>query len=164
MINYILKEAKWIVAQEDWLEKEVRNPATGNIVKVKSLSPEEQEKYRPKKDVSKEKDKLKSDILKKRLKAVNSKISLPKAKSLTKKSLEDIKKSKGVSSISEPRLNQRQTRTSWYERLTYDVTTKEKDYNDKPKVVEVHVAVTDDPSSNTKAGDVSIDWSPSRLY
>ena len=34
-------------AQEDWLEKEVRNPQTGNMVKVKSLPPEERERYKP---------------------------------------------------------------------------------------------------------------------
>ena len=50
MLEEILKEAKWIgkVAQEDWKEKKVRSPSTGRMVKVKSLSPKEQEKYRPK--------------------------------------------------------------------------------------------------------------------
>jgi len=44
LVDDILKRA-----EQDWLEKEVRNPSTGNTVKVKSLSSEEQEKYRPKK-------------------------------------------------------------------------------------------------------------------
>lgn len=42
------KEAKKISAQEDWLDKEVHNPATGRTVKVKSLSPKNREKYKPK--------------------------------------------------------------------------------------------------------------------
>ena len=59
LINSILKEA-----QEDWLEKKVRNPATGNEVKVKSLPPEEQEKYRPKKQegIEKKKEEVKSKL------------------------------------------------------------------------------------------------------
>lgn len=50
MFDIILKEARWINASEDWLEKEVRNPATGKMVKVKSLPTEERKKYAPKKD------------------------------------------------------------------------------------------------------------------
>ena len=48
MIENILKEAKRIEAAEDWKEKEVRNPATGNMVKVKSLAKELQVHYKPK--------------------------------------------------------------------------------------------------------------------
>ena len=40
-----------------WLEKKVKHPKTGNLVKVKSLPPELQKKYRPKKKVKKEKSK-----------------------------------------------------------------------------------------------------------
>jgi len=49
-IKNILKEAKWInkTAQESWLDRKVKNPATGREVRVKSLPPEEQAKYRPK--------------------------------------------------------------------------------------------------------------------
>jgi len=53
-IDKVLKEAKWITA-EDWMEKKVRNPATGRTVKVKSLPKEEREKYKPKKSNQKEK-------------------------------------------------------------------------------------------------------------
>jgi len=42
-------EKKIILASssESWLEKEVMNPATGNMVKVKSLPPHERKRYRP---------------------------------------------------------------------------------------------------------------------
>jgi hypothetical protein len=58
MLNDILKEAKWIgkISQADsesWLDKEVEHTTpTGKRtkVKVKSLPPEEREKYRPKRD------------------------------------------------------------------------------------------------------------------
>jgi len=57
-IGEILKEAKWIdkKASEDWLEKVVEHTTPSGKrrkVKVKSLSPKEQEKYRPKKDLKK---------------------------------------------------------------------------------------------------------------
>lgn len=58
MIKNILKEAKWIVAGEDWLEKEVRNPETGNIVKVKSLPAKERAKYKPKDEAKQHKKNL----------------------------------------------------------------------------------------------------------
>lgn len=51
-IENLLKEAKWVEAQKDWKEQKVRNPATGKIVKVKSLPAKEQEKYRPKRKVT----------------------------------------------------------------------------------------------------------------
>ena len=40
-------EASMNEYDQDWKNKEVKNPKTGNTVKVGSLSPEEQEKYRP---------------------------------------------------------------------------------------------------------------------
>lgn len=33
---------------EDWRDKKVKNPATGNMVKISSLSAKEQDRYRPK--------------------------------------------------------------------------------------------------------------------
>ena len=55
-IKEILKESKWVKAQEDWLEKEVRNPETGNMVKIKSLPPEARKRYRPSHVLKKEFD------------------------------------------------------------------------------------------------------------
>jgi len=37
-----------VTGEKSWLDKIVRNPKTGNKVKVKSLPPKEQERYRPK--------------------------------------------------------------------------------------------------------------------
>ena len=67
IIKLVLKEARWISAG-DWLEKVVEHTTPSGQkrrVKVKSLSPKEQEKYRPK-GQPKEKDVLKGDIGKKK--------------------------------------------------------------------------------------------------
>jgi len=45
-------------SSKTWLEKKVENPETGRMVKVKSLSPEQQAQYRPKSDLKKHKDKI----------------------------------------------------------------------------------------------------------
>jgi len=54
MIDNILKEARWIKSKsEDWLEKIVEHTTSGGQrtkVKVKSLPPEEQKRYRPKEE------------------------------------------------------------------------------------------------------------------
>lgn len=51
-------------ANENWLEKEVRNPETGNTVKVKSLSPEQRKKYEPRKDTHQEIEDKKRELKK----------------------------------------------------------------------------------------------------
>lgn len=50
-------------ATEDWMDREVRNPKTGNTVKVKSLPVKEREKYRPKETLHDEAKKGNTDIL-----------------------------------------------------------------------------------------------------
>jgi len=70
-IQDILKEAKWIgkTAGEDWLEKVVEHTTPGGKrrkVKVKSLPPEEQAKYRPKKEEGDKKEDLKGKIKEKK--------------------------------------------------------------------------------------------------
>jgi len=68
----IIKEAKWIgkKAQEDWLEKVVEHTTPGGErrkVKVKSLPPEEQAKYKPKKEEGEKKEEdLKGKVEEKR--------------------------------------------------------------------------------------------------
>ena len=44
---YVPPKAKDAPSGPSWLDKIVTNPETGNKVKVKSLSPEHQKKYRP---------------------------------------------------------------------------------------------------------------------
>lgn len=45
-------EAAMSEYDQDWKNKEVKNPVTGNMVKVGSLPPDEQEKYRPDREKS----------------------------------------------------------------------------------------------------------------
>lgn len=67
IIDEVLKEARWIIAQ-DWKEKIVEHTTPSGQkrkVKIKSLSPEEQEKYKPKKKPGffhKLKEKVKRDF------------------------------------------------------------------------------------------------------
>lgn len=46
------KIALYLKQSSEWLEKKVRNPETGNMVLVKSLSPTERKKYKPENDVT----------------------------------------------------------------------------------------------------------------
>lgn len=49
----LIETTEGMLEGSSWLDKKVKNPRTGNMVKVSSLDPKDQERYRPKKSKSK---------------------------------------------------------------------------------------------------------------